>query len=588
VLLPLSTKISTRILWSRFINEQQAGGLRDSMVRDLITVEAVDKSFGPVDVLVDINLLVQDGDRIGIVGHNGAGKTTLLNTISEQTQDVGDVDFAPGIRLAYLTQIRDIDSDSTIEEELSRKGRQFQELEEEIAAIEAQMADPAFYDGDWESVIEKYSQLQQTLGESGGSNVASIAKATLAKLGLDKHPMDMQVNKLSGGEKAKLALARQLVGLAGVDVMFLDEPTNHLDIQTTEWLEAFLRDFQGAQLIVSHDRYFLDQVCTRIVEVDNLRAWPWKGNYSKFLRQKTAQEATLSDMINTVEKKIDATTGALKQMKRANKYDKSISAKQKMIERMQQELKALRARVPKKRKPLILKLEATDKASMDVIQIEGGSKSFEGLERPILNNQDLEIRKGDRIGIVGGNGQGKTTLLKIINGDEKLDSGMRDLAPGCEIGYFHQDHATLDFNLNPVEQIEKLRPDFQYGDIRAALGRFQFSSDQVTTKLSQLSGGERARVALLKLLLEENNLLLMDEPTNHLDMDSKDTLEEALINYEGSLITVSHDRWFLDQVVNRIWELQDGIVTVYYGNYTDYVRAKKGLPPLGEDEISSV
>ena len=558
------------------------------MVRELIAIEGVDKSFGPVDVLVDINLLVQDGDRIGIVGHNGAGKTTLLNTISEQTQDVGDIDFAPGIRLAYLTQIRDIDSDSTIEEELSRKGRQFQELEEEIASIEAQMADPAFYDGDWEAVIEKYSQLQQTLGESGGSNVASIAKATLAKLGLDKHPMDMKVKKLSGGEKAKLALARQLVGLAGVDVMFLDEPTNHLDIQTTEWLEAFLRDFKGAQLIVSHDRYFLDQVCTRIVEVDNLRAWPWKGNYSKFLRQKTAQEATLSDMINTVEKKIDATTGALKQMKRANKYDKSISAKQKMIERMQQELKALRARVPKKRKPLILKLEATDKASMDVIQIEDGSKSFEGLERPILNNQDLEIRKGDRIGIVGGNGQGKTTLLKIINGDEKLDSGMRDLAPGCEIGYFHQDHATLDFNLNPIEQIEKLRPDFQYGDIRAALGRFQFSSDQVTTKLSQLSGGERARVALLKLLLEENNLLLMDEPTNHLDMDSKDTLEEALINYEGSLVTVSHDRWFLDQVVNRIWELQDGVVTVYYGNYTDYVRAKKGLPPLGDDEISSV
>tara|TARA_B100000900_G_scaffold226402_2_gene192241 strand:+ start:23985 stop:25661 length:1677 start_codon:yes stop_codon:yes gene_type:complete len=558
------------------------------MVRDLITVEGVDRSFGPVDVLVDINLLVQDGDRIGIVGHNGAGKTTLLNTISEQTQDVGDIEFAPGIRLAYLTQIRDIDSNSTIEEELGRKGRQFQELEEEIAKIEAEMADPAFYEGDWESVIERYSQLQQTLGESGGGNVASIAKATLAKLGLDKHPMDMQVSKLSGGEKAKLALARQLVGLAGVDVMFLDEPTNHLDIQTTEWLEGFLRDFKGAQLIVSHDRYFLDQVCTRIVEVDNLRAWPWKGNYSKFLQQKTAQEATLSDMIKTVEKKIDATIGALKQMKRANKYDKSISAKQKMIERMQQELKALKARVPKKRKPLILKLEATDKASMDVIQIESGSKSFDGLERPILNNQDLEIRKGDRIGIVGGNGQGKTTLLKLINGDEKLDSGKRDLAPGCQIGYFHQDHATLDFNLNPVEQIEKLRPDFQYGDIRAALGRFQFSSEQVKTKLSQLSGGERARVALLKLLLEENNLLLMDEPTNHLDMDSKDTLEEALINYEGSLVTVSHDRWFLDQVVNRIWELQDGVVTVYYGNYTDYVRAKKGLPPLGEDEISSV
>ena len=558
------------------------------MARELINVEAVDRSFGAVDVLRDINIKVNDGDRIGIVGHNGAGKTTLLNTISEQKQDTGDIEFAPGIRLAYLTQIRDLESDSTIEEELGRKGRQFQELEEEIAAIEAQMVDPAFYEGDWEPVMEHYAELQQTLASSGGGNVAGIAKGILERLGLDKHPMDMAVNKLSGGEQAKLALARQLVGLNGIDVMFLDEPTNHLDIHTTEWLETFLTEFKGAQLIVSHDRYFLDQVCNRIVEVDNLRAWPWKGNYSQFLVQKTASEKSLGEAIANIEKKIQATMGAMAQMKRANKYDKSISAKHKMIERMQQELKALRARVPKKRKPLILSLEATDKASMDVLSVEGGTKAFEGLDRKILDNQFLEVRKGDRIGIVGGNGQGKTTLLKLINGDERLTSGTMDLAPGCEIGYFHQDHATLDFDLNPIEQIQKLRPDFQYGDIRAALGRFQFSSEQVSTKLSQLSGGERARVALLKLLLEENNLLLMDEPTNHLDMDSKDTLEEALVGYTGSLITVSHDRWFLDQVVNRIWELQDGVVTVYYGNYTDYVRAKKGLPPLAEGEVSEV
>ena len=558
------------------------------MARELINVEAVDRSFGAVDVLRDINIKVNDGDRIGIVGHNGAGKTTLLNTISEQKQDTGDIEFAPGIRLAYLTQIRDLESDSTIEDELGRKGRQFQELEEEIAAIEAQMVDPAFYEGDWEPVMEHYTQLQQTLASSGGGNVAGIAKGILERLGLDKHPMEMAVNKLSGGEQAKLALARQLVGLNGIDVIFLDEPTNHLDIQTTEWLETFLTEFKGAQLIVSHDRYFLDQVCNRIVEIDNLRAWPWKGNYSQFLVQKVASEKSLGEAIANIEKKIQSTMGAMAQMKRANKYDKSISAKHKMIERMQQELKALRARVPKKRKPLILSLEATDKASMDVLQVEGGTKAFEGLDRKILDNQFLEVRKGDRIGIVGGNGQGKTTLLKLINGDEKLTSGTMDLAPGCEIGYFHQDHATLDFNLNPVEQIQKLRPDFQYGDIRAALGRFQFSSEQVATKLSQLSGGERARVALLKLLLEENNLLLMDEPTNHLDMESKATLEEALVGYTGSLVTVSHDRWFLDQVINRIWELQDGVVTVYYGNYTDYVRAKKGLPPLAEGEISDV
>jgi ATP-binding cassette subfamily F protein 3 len=554
------------------------------MVRQLITVEGVDRSFGPVDVLRDVNLIVNDGDRIGIVGHNGAGKTTLLNTISDRVQDVGEIEFAPGLRIAYLTQIRDLESDRTIEEELSRKGRQFQELEEEIASIEAQMVDPAFYDGDWEPVMERYTELQQMLAQSGGGNVAGIAKAILTRLGLDKHPMDMRVAALSGGEKAKLALARQLVGLAGVDVIFLDEPTNHLDIQTTEWLEDFLRDFRGAQLIVSHDRYFLDQVCNRVVEIQDLHAWPYTGNYTQYITQKERFEASLSDQISTTEKKIKSTQGAMQQMKRANKYDKSISAKHKMVERLQQDLKALKTRVPRKRKPLRLRFDAVDKASMDMVDFKGATKRFEGLDRAILDNQDLEIRKGDRIGIVGGNGQGKTTLLKMIVGDEALTSGKLEVSPGVIIGYFHQDHATLDFELNPVQQIEVLRPDLEYGDIRAALGRFQFSSDQVTTPLKALSGGERARVALLKLLLEDNNLLLMDEPTNHLDMESKDTLEEALISYQGSLVTVSHDRWFLDQVVNRIWEVQDGQVKVYYGNYTDYVRAKKGLPPLTDEE----
>jgi len=554
------------------------------MSRELISVEAVDRSFGAVTVLEDINLSVMEGDRIGIVGHNGAGKTTLLNTISERKQDVGDIEFASGIRIAYLTQIRDIDEDSTIEEELSRKGRQFQELEEEIAAIEAQMVEPSFYEGNWQPVMERYSELQTMLGVSGGSNVANIAKAILEMLGLDQHPMDMKVNKLSGGEKAKLALARQLVGLAGVDVIFLDEPTNHLDIATTEWLEEFINDFVGAQLIVSHDRYFLDQVCTRIVEIDNLRNWNYKGNYSEFLKQKEKFLAALDDRIKNVEKKIGHTQNALRSMKSANKFDKSISAKHKMIERMQQELKALYGRKPKQRKGLRFNLEAADKSSNDIIQFLGASKKFEGLTRPILNNQDMEISKGDRIGIVGGNGQGKTTLLKLITGDEKIDSGTRDLAPGAIIGYYHQDHRTLDFKLNAVEQVEILRPDMTYGEVRATLGRFQFAKEQVSTPLGKLSGGERARIALLKILLEENNLLLLDEPTNHLDMDAKETLESSLVHYDGAIVTVSHDRWFLDQIVNQIWELQDGIVTKYYGNYTDYIRKKKGLPALVDGE----
>ena len=458
-------------------------------------------------------------------------------------------------------------------------------MEEEIASIEAQMVDPSFYEGDWEPVMERYTELQQTLASSGGGNVAGIAKGILAKLGLDQHPMDMKVSALSGGEQAKLALARQLVGMGGVDVIFLDEPTNHLDIQTTEWLEEFLREFKGAQLIVSHDRYFLDQVCNRIVEIEDKNAWKYKGNFTTYVDNKANFEKSLGEQIENTEKKIKNTMGALQQMKRANKYDKSISAKHKMIERMQKELKALKGRVPKKRKALILSLNAVDKASNDMVEFKDATKKFDGLYRPILRKQNLEIRKGDRIGIVGGNGQGKTTLLKMIVGDEKLTEGSIDIAPGCVIGYFHQDHATLDFEKNPVQQIEALRPDLTYGEVRGALGRFQFKSEQVKSKLKDLSGGERARVALLKLLLEDNNLLLMDEPTNHLDMESKDTLEEALNGYEGSLVTVSHDRWFLDQVVNTIWELQDGKVTVYRGNYTDYVRAKKGLPPLVDGEI---
>jgi ATP-binding cassette subfamily F protein 3 len=382
------------------------------------------------------------------------------------------------------------------------------------------------------------------------------------------------VNKLSGGERAKLALARQLVGLDGIDMLFLDEPTNHLDIETTEWLEQFLRDFHGTMIMVSHDRYFLDQVCTRILEIENQMVWQYAGNYSKHLKQKIANASALGDLINTIDKKIKHTLSGLQHMKRNNKFDKSISAKHKMIERMQKERKALVARVPKQRKGLQFNLESVDKASLDVLELEAVYKRFDGLKQPILSNAELFINKGMKIGIVGGNGVGKTTLLKMINGDEEIDTGKLEVSPGVIIGYFHQDHRTLDLDLTPIKQIEKLRPDLDYGEVRSALGRFQFAKEQVDTKLQKLSGGERARVALLQLLLEENNLLLMDEPTNHLDVDAKESLEGALNQYDGSLMMVSHDRWFLDQTVNWILELKNGKLKMYKGNYSDYIAAR--------------
>lgn len=544
------------------------------MSRQLISVEEISRSFGAVDVLSDVSFLVNEGDRIGIVGHNGAGKTTLLNTISEQKQDMGDIEFAEGLRIAYLTQVRDIEDDATIEEELARKGRQFLELEEEISAIEVDMGKPEFYEGNWQPILDRYAELQQMLASSGGANVALRAKAILERLGLSHHPMEMKVNKLSGGERAKLALARQLVGLDGIDMLFLDEPTNHLDIETTEWLEQFLRDFHGTMIMVSHDRYFLDQVCTRILEIENQMVWQYAGNYSKHLKQKISNAAALGDLINTIDKKIKHTLSGLQHMKRNNKFDKSISAKHKMIERMQKERKALVARVPKQRKGLQFNLESVDKASLDVLELEAVYKRFDGLKQPILSNAELFINKGMKIGIVGGNGVGKTTLLKMINGDEEIDTGKLEVSPGVIIGYFHQDHRTLDLDLTPIKQIEKLRPDLDYGEVRSALGRFQFAKEQVDTKLQKLSGGERARVALLQLLLEENNLLLMDEPTNHLDVDAKESLEGALNQYDGSLMMVSHDRWFLDQTVNWILELKNGKLKMYKGNYSDYIAAR--------------
>ena len=547
------------------------------MARELIRIEDVHRAFGPVKVLDSVNLRIDEGDRIGVVGHNGAGKTTLLRTISDQDQDIGDIVFAPGLRLAFLTQIRDIDEGATLEQEINRRGRQFQELEDEITSLESRMAEPAFYEGDWQPDIDRYQELQSLMARSGGTNVASHAQEILRALDLAHHPLDMPLASLSGGERAKVALARQLVGLSEIDVFFLDEPTNHLDLSTLDWLETFLTTFEGALLIVSHDRYFLDRVCNGIVEIQDTRAKGYPGNYSSYLQQKELFLQTLADRIKKTQAEVKRLTGALQSMKRANKYDKSISQKRFLLARAQGELRWLKSLKPRERRGLNFRLESTEKSSLEVLDFHKASLTFDGLNRPIIKGLELSVSRAQKIGVVGPNGAGKTTLLRLIQGEIKLDEGTIDVKPGVQIGYFHQDHRSLDFDMTPVDQVRSLKPRMDYGDIRSLLGRFQFTSEMVETKLSKLSGGERARVAMLKLLLEDNNLLLLDEPTNHLDTDAKEALEEALEDYEGSIITVSHDRWFLDRICDTIWELPgDGSLWIWPGNYSDYIRRKRG------------
>ena len=547
------------------------------MARELIRIEDVHRAFGPVKVLDSVNLRIDEGDRIGVVGHNGAGKTTLLRTISDQDQDLGDIVFTPGLRLAFLTQIRDIDEGATLEQEINRRGRQFQELEEEITSLEAKMAEPSFYEGNWQPDIDRYQELQSMMARSGGTNVASHAQEILRALDLAHHPLDMPLASLSGGERAKVALARQLVGLSEIDVFFLDEPTNHLDLATLDWLETFLTTFDGALLLVSHDRYFLDRVCNGIVEIQDTRAKGYPGNYSSYLQQKELFLQTLADRIKKTQAEVKRLTGALQSMKRANKYDKSISQKRFLLARAQGELRWLKSLKPRERRGLNFRLESTEKSSLEVLDFHKASLTFDGLNRPIIKGLELSVSRAQKIGIVGPNGAGKTTLLRLIQGEIKLDEGTIDVKPGVQIGYFHQDHRSLNFDMTPVDQVRLLKPRMDYGDIRSLLGRFQFTSEMVETKLSKLSGGERARVAMLQLLLEDNNLLLLDEPTNHLDTDAKEALEEALEDYEGSIITVSHDRWFLDRICDTIWELPgDGSLWIWPGNYSDYIRRKRG------------
>ena len=541
------------------------------MARELIRLEEVHRAFGPLTVLEGVNLRVDEGDRIGVIGHNGSGKTTLLRTISNQDQDVGDIKFAPALRLAFLTQVRDIDDEATLGQELNRKGRQFLELEEEISEIELRMEEPSFYDGDWQPTMERYQELQSLMARSGGGDVAGHATEILKALNLDQNSMEVPLNSLSGGERAKVALARQLVGLDQIDVFFLDEPTNHLDFNTLEWLERFLNGFEGALMIVSHDRYFLDRVCNNIVEIQDAHIKGYPGNYTSFLKQKEIFLQTLNDRIEKTQKEIKRLQGAMQSMKRSNKFDKSVSQKHFMITRSQRELKWLKSIKPRKRQSLKFNLQSAEKSSLDVLEFRDANLSFESLTRPILGDIGVSVRRGQKIGVIGPNGAGKTTLLRLITGDLELDSGEIEISPGVQIGYFHQDHRTLDFDLTPIEEVRRLKPRMDYGDLRALLGQFQFTKDMVSTPLSKLSGGERARIALLRLLLEENNMLLLDEPTNHLDTDAKEALETALGEFDGGIITVSHDRYFLDKVCDTIWDLQgDGSIVVWPGNYSEY------------------
>ncbi len=520
-------------------------------------------------ILDDITLAFLPGAKIGVLGANGAGKSSLLRIMAGlDTEIVGEARPAPGIRIGYLPQEPSLDPSLDVLGNVEQGLASVRALLEEFEELSAKFAEP-MDDDEMNALLEKQGALQDRIDAVGGWEFERTLEIAMDALRVP--PGDAAVETLSGGEVRRVALCRLL--LQQPDLLLLDEPTNHLDLQTLDWLEDFLADYEGSLVMVSHDRYFLDRTCNNILDVHNGHVKGYKGNYSAYLQQKELFMQTLEDRIAKAEKEVKRITGALQSMKRANKYDKSISQKHFMLMRQQRQLKWMKSLRPKRRKGLAFSLSSTDKSSLDVLELRNASLTFEGLESPLMNGVFAAVSRGQKIGIVGANGVGKTTLLRTLIGDVQLDGGEVEVQPGAEIGYFHQDHRTLDFNLTPVEQVQRLKPRMEYGDIRAMLGKFQLNKDQVETKLKSLSGGERARIALLKLLLEDNNLLLLDEPTNHLDTDAREAVEEAFKEYEGSIIIVSHDRWFLDAICDTIWHLPgDGSLNIYPGNYSHVFR----------------
>ena len=528
-------------------------------------MDGVSKTYpGGKKCFENIHLSFLPGVKIGVVGVNGSGKSTLMKIMAGiDSEYSGEAWAAKGARVGYLPQ------EPSLDETLDVRGNVMLGVK------------------DKKDILDKYNELAMNYSEETADEMAQLqdeidtknlwdldAQIDISLEALRCPADDAKVETLSGGEKRRVALCKLL--LEEPDMLLLDEPTNHLDLATLDWLEEFLISFEGALLIVSHDRYFLDRVCNAIVEVQDTRAKGYHGNYTSFLQQKELFLQRLADRIKKTEAEVKRLTGALQSMKRANKYDKSISQKRFLLARAQGEFRWLKSLKPRQRRGLNFRLESTEKSSLEVLDFHNATLTFEGLNRPIIKGLEVAVSRGQKIGIVGPNGAGKTTLLRLIQGELKLDSGTINVRPGVQIGYFHQDHRSLNFDLTPVEQVRALKPRMDYGDIRALLGRFQFTSEMVETKLEKLSGGERARIAMLKLLLEDNNLLLLDEPTNHLDTDANEALEEALVEYDGSIITVSHDRFFLDRICDTVWELPaDGSLWIWPGNYSDYIRRKR-------------
>jgi ATP-binding cassette, subfamily F, member 3 len=530
----------------------------------LFRLSNIEKSYAGHEILRDVSFQVNLGDRVGLVGRNGAGKTTVFKLIlGQESADKGEVIKINGLKLGLLEQHVALIEGETVHTAALSAFQKIHDLEAEMRELEQRMA----HDHS-EEVMDRYAKLQEEFELADGFSYSARAEAILLGLGFDKDQWEMKTEMLSGGQRNRLGMVRLL--LSDCDVLLLDEPTNHLDVEAVEWLEGFLSEYEKSFVIISHDRYFLDRTVNRVVEIENGRAVTYKGNYSSFLVEREERREIQRREYENQQALIAKTEEFIRRNIEGQKT-KQAKSRRNMLERMNRV-----DAVVEDRSGGNFKLKGIERTGQNVLHVEKMSVGYDGVA--LAAGIDLLILRGECLGIIGANGTGKTTFLKTVLGELPEISGKYLWGSKTDIGYYSQQLIDLDARNEIIQELRRVAPSAENGELRSFLAQFLFFGEDVFKKVGDLSGGERGRLALAKLVFSKKNVLVLDEPTNHLDIPSREALESALADYPGTILTVSHDRFFLDEIATSILSFEgEGQVMFEYGNYSHFVQRRKQL-----------